>query len=155
MLLCLEGRICLFNVEKRAFLSKTKTFLSDPKLLNSSVYIFFLPQFHGIQLVVAILFHRCNSCTDSGEAKVKSHASSETQLLLDTMPAQPGLTCWTKHRTPGDRVSLQCPPQELLECDGTRPSLLATPSHNPDDAGPIVHRPMGGGQKPGSLVAQL
>uniref|UniRef100_A0A674CNM9 Protein AAR2 homolog n=1 Tax=Salmo trutta TaxID=8032 RepID=A0A674CNM9_SALTR len=39
-----------------------------------------------------ILSHPCNSHTDSGEAKVKSHASSETQpcqaaLLLDTLLA--------------------------------------------------------------------
>ena len=51
----------------------------------------FSPQFCGIQLVVTVLFHCCNSCTDSGEAKVESRASSETQpnqagQLLDTMP---------------------------------------------------------------------
>jgi hypothetical protein len=34
-------------------------------------------------------------------------------------------------------------PQESLERDGTRTSLLAKPSPNPDDAGPIVRRPMG------------
>ena len=52
----------------------------------------FSPQFHGIQLVVTVLSHRCNSRTDSGEAKVVSRASPETQpnqaaLLLDTMPS--------------------------------------------------------------------
>jgi hypothetical protein len=35
------------------------------------------------------------------------------------------------------------PPQESLVCDGTRTSLPAIPSPNPDDAGPIVCRPMG------------
>jgi hypothetical protein len=60
-----------------------------------SIFIYFFtpfsPQFRGIQLVVTVLSHRCNSHTNSGEAKVESHASSETQpnkaaLLLDTMP---------------------------------------------------------------------
>jgi hypothetical protein len=50
----------------------------------------FSPQFCGIQLVVTVLSHRCNSHTDSGEAKIESHASSKTQpnqaaLLLDTI----------------------------------------------------------------------
>jgi hypothetical protein len=35
------------------------------------------------------------------------------------------------------------PPQESLVHDGTRTSLPAKPSPNPDDFGPIVHRPMG------------
>ena len=43
------------------------------------------------KLVVIVWSNRCNSRTDSGEAKVESRASSETQpnqasLLLDTMP---------------------------------------------------------------------
>ena len=46
-------------------------------------------------LVVTILSHRYNSRTGSGETKVESHASSETQpnqaaLLLNTVPIQPG-----------------------------------------------------------------
>jgi hypothetical protein len=56
----------------------------------------FSPQFRGIKLVVVtVLSHRCNSSMDSGETRVESHESSETQpnqatLLLDTMPIQPG-----------------------------------------------------------------
>ena len=51
----------------------------------------FSPQFRGIQLVVTVLSHCCNSRLDSEEAKVESRASSETRpnqaaLLLDTMP---------------------------------------------------------------------
>ena len=63
-------------------------------------FLFFLPpfslQFRGIQLlVVTVLSHRYNSRTDSGEAKVESHASSETQpnqaaLHLNTVSIQPG-----------------------------------------------------------------
>ncbi|KAM9395640.1 secreted frizzled-related protein 5-like isoform 2-T2 [Salvelinus alpinus] len=50
-------------------------------------------QFAGNQATPApVLSHRCNSCTDSGEAKVESQASSKTQPnqaapLLDTMEA--------------------------------------------------------------------
>ena len=56
-----------------------------------ATFTHFSPQFHDIQLVVTVLSHRCNSHMDSGEAKVESRASSETQpnqaaLLLDTMP---------------------------------------------------------------------
>ena len=52
---------------------------------------FFSPQFRGIQLLVTVLSHRRNSGMDSGEAKVKSRASPETQpnqaaLLIDTVP---------------------------------------------------------------------
>ena len=46
--------------------------------------------------------------------------------------------------------------QESLECNGTRTFLLDKPSPNPDDAGPIVHHPMGLlDSNPESLVAQL
>ena len=53
--------------------------------------LYFLPSVHGIQLVVTVLSHCCNSRTDSREGKVESRESSETQpnqatLLLDTMP---------------------------------------------------------------------
>jgi hypothetical protein len=86
------------------------------------------------------LSHRCNSRTDS--------------------------VCQRKHYTPGDRVSLHWPgpSQELLERDGTRRSLPAKPSPNPDDAGPVVLRPIGlpvaagcdrSWTQPGSRVAQL
>ena len=52
------------------------------------------PQFRDIQLVVTVLVHHCNSRTDSGEAKVERHASSEIRpcqsaLLLDTLVASP------------------------------------------------------------------
>ena len=56
----------------------------------------FSPQFRGIQLLVTtILSHRYSSRTGSGETKVESHASSETQpnqaaLLLNTARIQPG-----------------------------------------------------------------
>jgi hypothetical protein len=50
---------------------------------------FHLPR--GIQLVVTVLSHHCNSRMASGEVNVESCASSEIQpnqaaLLLDTMP---------------------------------------------------------------------
>uniref|UniRef100_A0A4W5P9Y0 SH3 domain binding glutamate rich protein n=1 Tax=Hucho hucho TaxID=62062 RepID=A0A4W5P9Y0_9TELE len=53
------------------------------------------PQLRDIQLVVTVLSHRCNSRADSGEAKVNSHAYSETRprqaaLLLNTLLVQPG-----------------------------------------------------------------
>ena len=114
------------------------------------ILLAFSPQFCGIQLVVTVLSHRCKSCMDSGEAKVESHTSSKhdptkphcfltqwplnpeashTNVLEETLytwqPCQPG------------------PPQESLECNGTRTSLQTKPSTNPDDAGPIVCRPMG------------
>jgi hypothetical protein len=63
-------------------------------------YIFnftlFSRQFRGIQLlVITILSHRYNSRMGSGETKVESQASSETQpkqaeLLLNTARLQPG-----------------------------------------------------------------
>ena len=105
-----------------------------------SLYQFFSPQFRGIQLVVVtVLSHRCNSRTDSGEAKVESHASSETQpdlaaLLLDTTHIQPGSQphqCVggnTVHLATWSACTAPSPPQELLVCDETRISLLAKPS---------------------------
>ena len=100
----------------------------------------FSPQFRGIQLlVVTILSHHYNSRTGSGETKVESHASSETQpnqaaLLLNTERIQPGsqphqcvggntvhLATWSACTAPGL-------PQESLVCDKKRISLLAKPS---------------------------
>ena len=54
--------------------------------------MFLFTHFRVIQLVVTALSYRCSSRTDSGEAKVESRASSETEpsqvtLLLNTMPA--------------------------------------------------------------------
>ena len=100
----------------------------------------FSPQVHGIQLfVVCILSHRYTSLTDSGETKVESHASSETQpnqaaLLLNTACIKPGsqphqcvagntvhLATWLACIAPG-------PPHESLVRDETRKSLPAKPS---------------------------
>ena len=56
----------------------------------------FSPQFRGVQLLVATtLSNRYNSRTGSGETKLESHASSDTQpnqaaLLLITARIQPG-----------------------------------------------------------------
>jgi hypothetical protein len=71
----------------------------------------FCPQFRGIQLLVVTIFsHRYNSHTGSGETKVESHASSETQLnqaalLLNTGRIQPGSQ---PHQCVGDLVSVHC-----------------------------------------------
>ena len=83
--------------------------------------------------------HRYNYRTGSGETKVESHASSETQpnqtaLLLNTARIQPGsephqcvrgntvhLATWLACTAPG-------PPRESLVCDETRISLPAKPS---------------------------
>ena len=61
------------------------------------ILFIFLPKFRGIKLflVVTILSHRYKSHTGSGETKVESHVSSETQpnqaaLLLNTARIQPG-----------------------------------------------------------------
>ena len=98
------------------------------------------PQFCSIQLlVVTILPHRYNSCTGSGETKVESHASSETQpnqaaLLLNTARIQPGSQ---PHQCVGGNTVhlatwLACTvlglPQESLVRDETRISLPAKPS---------------------------
>ena len=55
-------------------------------------FIFVLPNFRDIQLVIIVLSHRCNSPTDLGEANFESHAFSETKpcqaaLLLDILLA--------------------------------------------------------------------
>ena len=68
--------------------------------------------------LVTVLSHRCNSLTDSGEAKVFSHVSSETRpcqaaLLLDTLLAYPGSQphqCVRRKRRPtGDHVNVHAP----------------------------------------------
>ncbi|XP_064875647.1 guanylate-binding protein 1-like isoform X2 [Oncorhynchus nerka] len=89
--------------------------------------------------VATILSHRYNSRTGSGETKVESHASSDTQpnqtsLLLNTAPSNPEASrtnvseetlCtwlpWLACTAPG-------PPQESLVCDETRISLPVKPS---------------------------
>nr|XP_046210222.1 F-box only protein 9-like isoform X1 [Oncorhynchus gorbuscha] len=80
-----------------------------------------------------VLSHRCNSHMDSGEAKVENQLNQEathTNVLQETpytwQPCQHVL-CPACHRSR----------------NGTRTSLWATPSSNPDNAGPIVHHFMG------------
>ena len=116
------------------------------------IYLFnytpFSPQFSGIQLVVTVLSHRCNFRTYSGEAKVESCASSETQpseaTLLKLEASRTNVSEETPYTwRPCRRALRRKKPQELLVRDGTKTSLLAKPSPNPDDAGPIVPRPMG------------
>ena len=61
--------------------------------------------------------------------------------------------CRRKHRTTVGRVSVHAPvpPQESLECDGTR----TKPSSNLDDARPVVLRFMGLLVESGSVVAPV
>ena len=97
------------------------------------VFIFVL--FIDSQLVVTVLSHHCNSLTDSGEAKVENHVSSETRprqaaLLLETLPYS-----WR----PKSAVHVPGCDKESLEHDATRTSKPIKPSPNPDDTGPIVH----------------
>ena len=91
----------------------------------------FSPQFHGIQLfflVITILSHRYNSRTGSGETKIESHASSETQpnqaaLLLNTARIQPGSQphqCVGGNTVPLATWSACTVPQESLVHDETR-----------------------------------
>ena len=54
-------------------------------------------------LVATILSHRYNSCMDSGETKVESHASSDTQLLNTARIRKPAAPmCRRLHRAPGN-----------------------------------------------------
>ena len=69
--------------------------LVQSQCAGAPVSLAFSPQLSYVQLVVTVLSHCCNSRTDSGEAKVESHASSETRpcqtaLLLDTLLVEPG-----------------------------------------------------------------
>uniref|UniRef100_A0A8C8F818 SH3 domain-binding glutamic acid-rich protein n=1 Tax=Oncorhynchus tshawytscha TaxID=74940 RepID=A0A8C8F818_ONCTS len=126
----------------------------DLLILNVVFFIPFSPQLRDIQLVVTVLSHRCNSLADSGDAKVNSHASSETRprqaaLLLDTLLIQPGSQ---PHQCVGGitiqlatEASVHAPGRhkESLERNGTRSSQPAKPSPNLDDAGPIMCRLMG------------
>ena len=86
-------------------------------IFSSCTFTPFSPQFCEIQLVVSVLSHRCKSLTDSGEAKVESHASSETQpnqaallyLTQCSLNLEAGRTmCRMNHRTPGDHISVHC-----------------------------------------------
>ena len=118
-------------------------------------HFFFLPLFHGIQLVVVtVLPHRCNSRTDSGEAKVESHTSPETQpnqaaswhnAHPTRKPAAP--MCQRKHRKPSDLVSVHCAqPATGVASARLDKDIPAGPAgqtlHSPDDAVPIMRRPM-------------
>ena len=112
-----------------------KIFLSQNRF--SFLFLYFSPQFRGIQLVVVtVLSHHCNA---SGEAKVESHMSSETQpnqsaLLLDTLPIQPGRQLHqcvrgnTVHLATVSACTVPGPPEESLVRAETRISLPAKPS---------------------------
>ena len=103
-------------------------------------YPFFSPiSWYPIVVVATILSHRYNSRTGSGETKVESHASSDTQpnqaaLLLNTVRIQPGSQphqCAggnTVHRPPWLAHTAPSPPQESLVRDETRISLPTKPS---------------------------
>ena len=97
--------------------------------------------------------------TDSGEAKVESHAFSETQptqatLLLDTMPIQSGshphqcvrgntvhLVTWSACTAPG-------PPQQSLVRDKTRTFLPAKPSLSRTMLGQLCTSPCASRSRP-------
>ena len=98
-------------------------------------------------MVVTVLSHRCNSRTDSGEAKVESHASSETQ------PSQAAPTCQAVLNPEASRTNVSeetlsswrpesacrdlAQHKGALERDGTRKSLPAKPSPNPGTLGQL------------------
>uniref|UniRef100_A0A8K9URT6 Rho family-interacting cell polarization regulator 2 n=1 Tax=Oncorhynchus mykiss TaxID=8022 RepID=A0A8K9URT6_ONCMY len=68
-----NAKVCL-----RCSRLSTGQCISDCNILF--IYFIFSPQFRGIQLLeITILSHRYNSRTGSGETKVESHESSETQ----------------------------------------------------------------------------
>jgi hypothetical protein len=105
-----------------------------------------------IVVVATILSHRYNSHTGSGETKVESHASSDTQpnlaaLLLNTVRIQPGSQ---PHQCVGGNTvhlatlaSAHCPRPATgvadVRWDKDIPTNQALP--NPDDTSPIVRRP--------------
>ena len=105
--------------------------------LELFLHVFFFTRFCGIQLLVAtILSHRYNSRMGSGETKVESHASSDTQpnqaaLLLNTARIQPGsqphqfVRGNTVHLA--TLVSVHCARPATMR-DETRISLPAKPS---------------------------
>jgi hypothetical protein len=72
----------------------------------------FFSQFRGIQLVVTVLSHHCNSRTDSGEMYIlrnttqPSRTASWHNAHLTRKPAAP--MCRRKHRAPGDCDSMHC-----------------------------------------------
>jgi hypothetical protein len=122
---------------------------SDP--LTFYIFLFYIlppfsPQFCGIQmLVVTILSHLYNSRTGSGETKVESHVSSETQpnqaaLLLNTARIQPGSQ---PHQCVGGNTVSACtapgPPQDSIVRDETRISLPAKPSLTQTNRHTIPH----------------
>jgi hypothetical protein len=80
-------------------------------------FFLFIPNFMESKFVVIILSHRCNSPTDSGEAKVESRSSSETHTQpshtaswhtahLTRKPDAP--MCQRKHRTTGRPCQRAC-----------------------------------------------
>jgi hypothetical protein len=101
-------------------------------------------------LVVTVLSHRCNSRTDSAEAKVESHASYETRPCQATLLASPGSPTNVWEETPskwGLKSGCLDPARHrgLLERHGARKytGRPKKPSPNPDNAGPIVRHLMG------------
>jgi hypothetical protein len=103
----------------------------------------FSPQFLSIQLLlVTILSHRYNSRTGSGETKVESPASSETQpnqaaLILNTARIQPGCQSRPAAKEPEHepRVSggtasaaMQCP-RPLRHLGGQFPYVFKIKKH--------------------------
>ena len=136
-------------------------------LFFSKFYPFFLPNFVVSHCLVAtILSHRYNSRTGSGETKVESHASSDTQpnqaaLLLNTEPSNPEASrtnvleetpCtwqpWLVRTAPG-------PPQESLMRNETKISLPAKPSLTRTTLGQLCVAPWTSRANPESLVVQL
>ena len=96
---------------------------------------------------ITILSHHCNSPTDSGEEKVESCIRQTT--LLNTRPLNPEASCTNVLEETlfnwRPKSACRCPAhhKESLERDEPSKAPPAKPSNTPDEAGPIVHRPMG------------
>jgi hypothetical protein len=100
-------------------------------------------QFRDIQLVVTVLSHCCNSPTDSGEAKVESHASSETWPCQATLLAEPGSQQYQCDRENTIQLMTEISLQAPRMPHGVTKSQQAKHASNSDDSGPIVCRLMG------------
>ena len=72
-----------------------------------------------------IVIDRSFTCSISRPPHIQSGGGNTVHLVTVSASTAPG------------------PPQESLVRDGTKTSLLAKPSPNPDNAAPIVRRPMG------------
>ena len=137
-------------------------------MFSTYIYIFLNPtQFRGIQLlVVTVLSHRYNSRTDFGEAKVESHASSETQpnqaaLLLNTLRIQPGSQphqCVggnTVHLATWSLCTARGPLQKSLVRDEIRISLPAKPSLTRTTLGQLCAAPWAARARPAAIEPGL